>query len=297
MRRILIASMVAVIGSSSASAGIFQDVFHGLQLVATPSGFPVFTSGDGTRVNGQRTGRVRIIPETLGQGYSLEFDRRFGADSAGRSETFDLGPVDMQLDGSTSMTAGFTRRGFLIGSLNFNANALNYVIRGKTGAQNTELNGTIDAGGNIEINQFGFYDASLIITNSNSRLLVDGVVADDLAETNLEIGPINVQGNIFVDLLVAGLAQAGVDTSGLQALFPRSPINEINNAIQQALPQNTVDLLNGGVTQPRQALGVELPDSLDAFVAPITNGAPGTLPEPGTFALLALGGITLLRRR
>jgi hypothetical protein len=303
MKRFVIASVAAgAMGAASAHAGIFQDVFRGLQIVSTPSGSPVLPQVDGSRVNGQRVGRVRIVPETLGQGYSVEFNRNFGLDTTGRPETFDLGPVDLELNGATAMTAGFTRRGFLIGTMNFSANSLDYLLRAKTGAQNAELSGTIDANGTIEINQFGFYDASVLVTNANSRLTVDGVLADDFSETDLGIGPINVQGNIFVDLLAAGLAHAGVDTTVLETLFPRSPIDQITNAIDLARPLDAAEaagLLDGGVAQPRfaEALGIELPSTLDAAIGSVPTGAAGALPEPGTLALLAVGAAALLRRR
>lgn len=300
MKRALVAGTVSLgLLSASASAGVFQDVFHGLQLAATPSGFPVLPTSDGTRVNGQRAGRVRIIPETLGQGYSLEFNRSFGLDSGGRPETFDLGPVDLQLNGNTAMTAGFTRRGFLIGSMNVNAQGLDYLLRAKSGIQDAELSGTIDANSTIEINQFGFYTINTLVTNSGSRLTVDGVVADDFVATDLGVGPINIEGNIFIDILASGLAQAGVDTSGLETLFPRSPIDQITNSIQQgALNAATAAGLLDGTAQVRgAAFGAELPSDLDSIPTSLPNSAAAALPEPATLAMLLLGAIPLMRRR
>lgn len=303
---------VNVLAVGTASAGLFQDLYRGLDLLATPSGSPVFTTGDGTRANGARTGRVRILPDSLGRGYSLEFDRSFGVDSAGRPESFDLGPLDLTLNGATQMTAGFTRRGFLIGNIDMATNNLQYSLRGRTGATNTEVNGTLNVNNSLEINQFGFYTLTMNVSNTSSQVLVDGVLQDGFDDADFSIGPVNIQGNIFVDGLASLLNAFGVDTTGLEQLFPRSPINTLADAIADATRRDDIatalgrevnsSLLTnpmlefGNAAVTATALAAYQNATLGRTLAG-SNESAAPLPEPSTLALLSLAGAALLRRR
>jgi hypothetical protein len=289
--------------AAPAFAGLFEDVYSGLRVLSTPTGFPTNTLQDGTRVNGQRLGRLRLVPHDLSNGYTLEFDRNFGQDLAGRPEVFDLGPVELELSGGTSMTAGFSRRGFLIGSLDFSTNNLNYQLRANSGAANTELSGQLLTSGSMEINQFGFYTLELQMDNTQSELRVNGVVDEDFEPTNFSVGPISLQGNIFIDMLAAGLAQAGVDTSGLQALFPRSPISVLTDSILQGGAGNSAVaglFLENDKSNVAPALLLDpLPTAPDLSAGPRFESDPSVtnLPEPSSAAaLLALGVAGLTRR-
>ena len=48
--------------AASAQAGLYQDIYRGLDTLATPLGSVLATTADGTRVNGARSGRLRIAP-------------------------------------------------------------------------------------------------------------------------------------------------------------------------------------------------------------------------------------------
>lgn len=315
MQRNMFLSLTAVclFGATQVTAGVFQNIFRVLDIAATPSGAPVLTTGDGTRINGLRSGRLRILPDQLGDGYSLEFDRNFGPDSQGRPETFDLGPLDLTLSGQTQMTAGFTSRGFLIGNLNMNANNLNYTLRGRSGAQNSTLSGTLNVANQVEINQFGFYTLSMNVSNTVSQLTVDGVVTDlEQIETNFDVGPIFVEGNIFADMLAGIIAGVGGDTSLLAELFPRSSIPDLTASIQDAFLKDDVVsglLLSDAdfefVSSGTAVLGAAFPAQDAGFGAIGSIGAelpsgitqPQLLPEPATFALLLMGAALYARRR
>ncbi len=285
--------LVFALSVEASSAGVFQDVFRGLDLLATPSGAPVLQTGDGTRVNGQRTGRLRILPDQVGNGYSLEFDRSFGVDSQGRPEVLDLGPIDLQLAGNTQMTLGYTNRGFLIGNANIAAQNLGYIFRGRTGAQNIQVQGTFALTNNIEINQFGFYSATLVANNNNSQVTIDGVLAEDNQNLDWDIGPISVQGNLFVDLFAGLLSNFGIDTSAISNAFSDSPIDRITQAIQdQILPGDLV----AGTSVANELAASGVVDSLTVLSATATP-AGVQVPEPTTIGMVLVGGLLVFRRR
>jgi hypothetical protein len=58
--------------------------------------------------------------------------------------------------------------------------------------------------------------------NSLSNATFEGPILSAVKDTDYEIGPITVRGNLYADILIAGLAATGVDTSGLEQLFPDS---------------------------------------------------------------------------
>jgi len=275
-----------------AQAGLFRDIYYALDLLATPSGFPISTSADGTRTNGQRAGRLRIVPDVVGRGYTLEFDRTFGRDSRGRPEILDLGAFEVQLSGPTQATLGYTRRGGLLtGNADIQMNNLNYAITGKTGAQDVQISGTLNGQASLEINRLGFYTLYLNLANTNSQVLADGILVDGDTDANFNVGPISLKGNIFVDALGSLLAALGVDTSGLQQLFPESPLDRIAAALQQQMS------LPGLVAGASYSSDGQLPPvpSLSAAgelsAGQSSQSAPGTslVPEPPAFLLLALG--------
>lgn len=284
-----------------AQGGLYRDIYRGLGILATPSGSPLLSASDGTRVNGQRTGRLRIVPDSPGRGYSVEFNRTFGNDSEGRPEVLDLGGFEMQLSGATQATLGFTRRGGLVGNANVTANSLNYALRGKSGAQDIALTGTLNIQSSLEVNALGFYTLSTDVSNTNSQLTMDGVAVQNFQQpTNFDIGPINVKGNIFVDGLTAVLAQAGVDTTPLQQLFPESPLTAIIQSLEQQMTAATqvagLQVTSDGQLPPvppgfGQAAGQTVLAGLQAPVVTAGSGTPGLVPEPGTLLLLCLGGL------
>ena len=144
----------------------------------------------------------------------------------------------------------------------------------------------------VEINQFGFYEASINISNTTPELFLDGLAQESVPE-NFDIGPINVKGNIFFDAFVALLSSLGVDTTELQALTPGSAIGQIVDEIALQVPQ-----LVAGIQVSEDGQFAPPPLVLDAAADIATPGlapaqtAPGlTIPEPGTFLILGLGAV------
>lgn len=323
-RHVLSAAAVAAMTAATLADGLWQDFYRGLELLTTPSGGPLLTIGDGSRVNGARLGRVRIVPNRVGKGYDIEIDRNFGNDSRGRPEVLDLGPLELELSGGVQSTLGYTSRFFLIGNAQTTFNNLSYTIRGKTGGQDVELTGTLTGNSSLEVNQFGFYRASLDVSNINSQLTLDGVAIDDAQPTNFTLGTVNVEGNVFYDAFLALLASVGVDTTELAALTPDSPIDRITESIQEQLRGNqlvagttfaagsglsseTLDLLTRAQSVAvAQALGLPLPPEMGDVTTTLRDAAPGgsafdggaTVPEPSGWLLLVIGtGVWISRRR
>jgi len=291
--------IVALLCAAPAWGGLFDDIYRGLELFTTPVGGP----------SGARRGRLVIRPNELGKGYRLELDRTFGSDANGRLETYDLGNFELQLFGSIQATLEYTGRGILTGNAEIRTNNLSYALRGTSGAQDFELFGQLDISQNVEINQLGFYSLQLEVNNTESELIAEGLVAEGSPDTDFDIGPINIQGNIFFDAYLAVLTAFGVDTSELEGIFPQSPTGVINDEIEKALRGQALVL--------GETLGADIdlePISLAAaaeaqnFVSDLILGVDQAadygpspdgdrVPEPTGLLALTLLGLIAARRR
>jgi hypothetical protein len=303
---------------AGAEAGVYQQIFRGLQIAATPTGFPLFTTGNGTRVNGARTGRVRIVPSGPGPGYQLEMDRTFGVDSTGRPEIFYLGGMgQLQLNGGMQWTAGYNGKKFRTVRSDFVLQNLVYDLSTNFGVQDATLTGVLNVDSFMRINPLGFYTIEFDVANTNSALELDGIIIRDDEELNFDIGPISVEGNFFVDGLAALLTGLGVDTSQIEGYDPRSPIDRINDEIERALQAAASPNLSNDTTEfaPLLLTSILGQDEdtarrlVDGLVEEtVQNSAPpalsagdetatqNTIPEPATALLLVAGSGLLLRR-
>jgi hypothetical protein len=314
MKRRYWASFVVVLGLgvTVAEASPWQEIWRDLDILATPLGGPLSTTADGTRVNGARSGRLRIVPNGIGGGYQLELDRTFGVDSRGRPEELRInGLADITLDGATELTLGYNGKGaFRLYHGDFAANNLSYSARTTNGAQDVQLVGTLNVANSFEVNPLGFYTVSVNIRNTNSQLFLDGVLAQDQQATNFDIGPIVIRGNAYYDATLALLTAAGVDTTDLEKVFPRSPAPQIDQAIQDALQDAGLTGTAEARLAPLVAKAVTDQTTSDLVAGLLSDSAltgegssgASTLvaPEPGTLALFGTGAMVLLwywRRR
>lgn len=326
MRRSAILNILVGTGLvATAHAGLWETVYRGLDIVTTPSGGPLQQTGNGTLVNGQRAGRLRIVPNgVIGDGYRLEMDRSFGADSSGRPEVFRFGPYgDLTLAGSTSATAAYNRMGKLFfGEATFGVSNMNYELGTKLGAQDATLTGTLNVTNTLTVNTLGFYTLNVNVNNSNSQLVLDGVVVRDEEETNFTFGPVNINGNIFADGAALLLGSFGVEIPGYSDLFPDSIVDEliqanaVNQQGQAVVAGKTItaaDLtgeIDSGVLAPLLLQTVLGQDQVaaDALLSALSNenltivsagdaGAVAAVPEPATWLVLFGGAILFARRR
>lgn len=309
-----VALSIAGISASAAhaqSGGLFRDLYQGLQYGSTPIGRQTTPL-----VNGSRVGQLRVVPNRLGDGYRVEFDRNFGNDQFGRPEVFDAGPFEVQLSGGLQATASYTDRFFPIGNLDLTASNLQYTVRAKTGAQDATVSGTLNVASNVEVNPFGFYTIDLNVANTNSQFQADGLGVAGTDDTDFNVGPISIKGNVFWDMGVGVLAALGVDTTSLEQVFPGSPIGEINDQIRNALgiglAATTADASGAKLLDTSRpfdfASRYPQNSALVAIVAQIAEaqfaaglgqptGSSPAVPEPGSALLLVVGGFAALRRR
>lgn len=299
----------ALFCSTPALGGLFEDLYRGLDIFATPSGSPLQGLPGGGRANGARFGRLRIVPNEFGQGFRLELDRTFGVDSRGRPETFDFGNFELQISGPVQSTLQFTRRGILTGNAEVFANNLAYSLRGKSGGQDIELRGLLNISQQLEVNRLGFYSLNLQIDNTNSSLVAEGLIADGDRDTDFDLGPISIRGNVFFDAALALLTAVGVNTDELEGIFPASPIGRITDEIEAFLAQQTA-VLGESLTADLQRGTLSAAGALDArhFVGDVIrelgdaeaygSGRDGPhVPEPASVLLFAIIGLAGLRRR
>lgn len=305
---LLAAATSVLVCSAPALGGFWEDLYRGFDIYATPSGFPTQAVAGGGRANGARFGRLRIVPNEFGQGYRLELDRTFGVDTRGRIEAFDLGNFELLLSGATQATLQFTRRGILTGNADVFANNLNYALRGKSGGQDFELRGTLNVSQQLEVNRLGFYSLNLEISNTNSSLSGEGLLADGDVDTDFDIGPISIKGNVFYDVALALLTSFGADTGTLEAVFPRSPIDRINDEIEAALRGQASVLGESlaaelahdapsptGALAAQQFVGDVIRGLDDAEAYALGRNGPH-VPEPASLLLLGMLGLVSLRR-
>lgn len=287
-----------------ARAGLYDEIFRGLGYAVSPiSAAPIPT------VNGSRVGMMRIVPNVLGGGYRFEMNRNFGNDTFGRPEVYDAGPFQLGLNGSVGVTAQYTTRFFPIASANISATNLAYNLSGTTGVQDFTLTGTLNGTGNLEVNPLGFYTFNMNLSNTTSDLTLDGVGVDGDRDTDFDVGPISVKGNIYWDAVLGVLGTLGVDTSGLESVFPKSSIDSVIDDIQNSIDANSLfpeasGLPGDAVAKLRSEIASSLVGGIFNATLSETTSAflnsgqqPLTVPEPATLLVLAVGGAAIFRRR
>ena len=138
---------------------------------------------------------------------------------------FDFGPWDLTFQGPISLAVSTGGRALPGLDISFTSAAdtltvptpLSYVLNFDTGAQSSQVSGSVLIDGDFSINKFGYYDLSFVYS---SRQDVDreGRFATDEATNDFDIGPINISGNIYADILGA-ITQPLYDRAGRENIF------------------------------------------------------------------------------
>ncbi|MBN2563376.1 MAG: hypothetical protein JXQ75_20845 [Phycisphaerae bacterium] len=252
----------------------------------------------------------RVEYNRAGQGYTYESYRFYGPDSYGNTNTLDLGLFKVELGVDPTVVgspqpmgvhsrAGYTttfipevfiesqtgQRGYnqLSGLTTFSAAPMHYTVTFNAGVQDFEWSGNALIDMNGRMNLLGFYDFELRFTNVGSYE-ADGLFVHDEQVTDFDIGPINVSGNIALDVL-AGLLQT--DGASTDAAVPRiySGAAQKGKTVDDLLAE-----LKAGETLSEEEIQFLAQQMFTtAFVADplgvLTNGLPAEVPGFEGFSL------------
>jgi len=269
--------------------------------------------------------RQRLLRNFLGDGYGYEFTRTFGNDSYGN-------PSQVQIPGLTASYQGAIHNRYLINrrfipQLRIQSDTQNaplqYNITSSPGAESWTFQGSLTANTTGTVDLLGNYSLQVAATNTGTARL-DGVAITDKRPTDFDVGPVNINGNIYVDLasnllqaasapLVGGANPAAVANNIPSAATGKDKTSEaadpsatltdaqIKDALTKALVQsvfaqalsdlNPLDPSNGG-----GLLGMLTDRTIAQYDSSKVNGA-AAIPEPGTIALLATPMLLMALRR
>jgi hypothetical protein len=280
--------------------------------------------------------RNRIEFDRAGQGYAYESIRFFGPDTYGNTNTVDLGPFKLQLGRDQTLLnnaqpvgihskIGYTTT--LIPQVYFQAQTgqqtinqfsgvttfaptpLHYTATLTTGVQDFTWEGNALIDGQGSLNAMGFYDVKFRFTNVGDYT-ADGVLVHDEQVTDFDLGPIDVSGNIGLDML-SGLLQNNGSTAAAV------PSRVVSGATKDKRTEDLLTRLHAGeqlgesdmqylaqkmfetalANDPFGVLANGMPSTVPGFegvtfdmtTTPQEGVAPNTtVPEPGTLAVLAL---------
>jgi len=146
--------------------------------------------------------------ELYGQNNPLSGGIDFLATNTFNGTPFDFGSADLSLLGPLSLEVSTGGRILSQFDLSFttavNGNTavtpLSYVFNSDTGFQSSQVSGTVLADVDFTINQLGFYDLSVLYSSRQSSM-TEGLLGDDSSTNDYDLGPIDISGNIYVDIL------------------------------------------------------------------------------------------------
>jgi hypothetical protein len=192
-----------------------------------------------------------------------------------------------------------------------------YILSTDTGNQITTINGSFLLDATAKVNEFGYYDLVFDVS-SRQTITNEGRFSDETILQDFDIGPINVRGNIYADVLAVvtdpifkalGVENifAQFSTSGQFGSELDAKIAELQTKARSGQPLTEAELAElGSVVSLAAAFGFEPPDlsflgeaelSRELLVnSPLPVDTRQSIPEPAT-ALLLLAGIPLLLRR
>ena len=346
--RIVAAVVGGLIASAAveARADIGRALFRGLtyagnyNLLSSPQNGPFFNANQQNQ---------RLEYNRLGGGYTYEQWRFFGPDSFNNPNTLDLGVFKVQLGRDPNLLANneliglHTRAGFtttfipeiffqqetaqrnqnvFAGTSTAQAAPLQYNITVNTGVQDFSLSGNILLSSSGRLNALGFYDVNARLVNDGTYN-ADGVLLLDQKETDFDLGPINVSGNIIMDAVSAvaaifsGNAISGIPTRVASGAAQKDrSLDDIIaslNAGEELSAEDRLALIQQSLASayaadPLGALLNGVPSGQtgnDAVSITFTSGESdgslngGAVPEPGTLILVGSAALAMAwtRRR
>lgn len=228
-----------------------------------------------------------------------------------RGSELDFGLGDITFQGPISMQLATGIRGFPEIEFSFttatNSNAfispLNYAFNYDIGAQSASVTGNFLLDLDVTLNGLGFYDLGFSYI-STQNVFFEGVFLNSDTDNNVTIDPINISGNIYIDILTvitnpffnaAGVTNPLTNLSGLARLNSFVDASSTRRGISLSEEELSLAVLN------------ELnPDSLNTLPDPLFSGSnssssltplsSGVVPEPTVLLLMLLGLPAMIRR-
>jgi len=268
---------------SSTQGGVINDLARGLHY----TGFTL--SGDENLLSGGADFRAF----TVFQGNPLDF-----------------GPLDLTLQGPVLFEFSTGGRGIKSLDIAFTtatssadpAVPLTYALNLDAGNQEASIAGSLLVDGNFSINEFGFYDLTLRYS-SRQDITALGPLTDGSRQNDFDLGPIDISGNIFADVLAAVFdplfEQAG--TPNVFAQF--SGREKLQKAILAEAEQIRTDLAASSESGAGMDVGANVyahPLAIgtgDAIAQVRSGHRRSVIPIPSTLVLLALPLPVLLARQ
>jgi hypothetical protein len=290
LRKLSVLAGLACLGAGSvAEAGIWKNLVVALDQT-------------GFQFNGGRN--------PLSGGADLVISRTFN------NQTFDFGATELTLSGTPIFTVstGGRKLQTLDISLNTNNAPLTYSLTADSGNQLMTINGSLLMDATAKVNSLGYYDLQLNVS-SRQTITNEGRVDQDPIEQDFDLGPINLRGNVFADLL-ASATDPIFQALGIPNIFAQfSASGQLGTSLLDAVAKAQAKLDAGASLSQDEfayitsasaaagALGLDVPDlsflsdaSFDGALSGKT--APlNVVPEPAGLLLLGLGSVALLRKR
>ncbi len=281
---------LALAAASAAEAAPWRTVAQGLALFDT---------------------QIGLQKNYIGDGWDLSLN------SAWNNKRIDFGLADLTLNGAVTREFHYTRR--ILPSLDFSwrtpVTPLAYTFNINDGVQDLIATGQVSIRNSGTINCLGFYDLEINVSN-RGRYSTEGYALEDSGTTDFDIGPINVTGNIFVDMIAAvtePLFSATGQPNPFAKVSGRAAKEAVQGTVEDAirskvaagklLTQSEIESLIG-MTMTASLFGEaplnspEVDSFLKEFKAADTAAAQGlfSVPEPVTILFLGLALAGFVRR-
>ena len=259
--------------------------------------------------------------DLIGQRNPLSSGIDFLATNTFDGALFDFGAADLSLSGPLSLqvsTGGRFLSQFdvsLTTAVNGRSDAipLSYEFNTDIGAQSSQVSGTVLADVDFSLNGLGFYDLG-ITYSSRQNVTKDGLLANGGTTNDFDLGPINISGNLYADVLAiltdpifdrAGQANPFEKFSGraqLSEILLQASATDLQTALADGSdPSGDASTAKGyavlqkkignGGTQPGNGFGRGNGNGNGNG----NGGAP--VPEPAVLVLMLLGVPAIVLRR
>ncbi|MHC5109642.1 MAG: hypothetical protein ACYTHJ_07165 [Planctomycetota bacterium] len=270
-----IMTTLLALSATSVQAGIIRDVRWGLEY----AGFETSAWRDFIG-NGINVEAVTVFPDI----------------------PIDIGIAEYSISGPMSMELYAGGRALDVVKLRFQTALQNnepsvpitYTASYDVGGQQADITGSLLIDGEFTLNSFLFYSIELEYS-SRQTVVRDGNIVDDELETDFDVGPLNIRGNIIADVLAAITSPLLGNDPETNPFIELSGRNQFKELLQSAKNPAVLDLATGALPGDYGFLAPAEAD-LEAAAASRNIGSVGVVPEPAVLALMLVALPIALRR-